>query len=212
MIRLVQQFDAPRTRIQAASAKSHGCSCCCCCCVLSTLGVGVLTARSIPKTRPGTPADYTGAYWQHPAAHGAPAVQPYPAAPAMTPMAGPQQPGAAQAPVMPAAPPPNFYAASEAGGAFIAPGEVPVENRRGWQVLAFFLLPMSFMTTGIGFAAFKSYEEYALLLGFATYLGGLWILNNKTGIKKRMLFLLIVLFPIASVAEVFLWLAALSML
>jgi hypothetical protein len=52
MIRLVHQFDSPRTRAQAASPKSSACSCCCCCCVVTLVGTGVLTVRAVGRSTP----------------------------------------------------------------------------------------------------------------------------------------------------------------
>ncbi len=52
MIRLVHQFDSPRTRAQAASPKSSACSCCCCCCVVTMIGTGVLTVRAVGRSTP----------------------------------------------------------------------------------------------------------------------------------------------------------------
>jgi hypothetical protein len=49
LIRLIHQFDDPRTRPLAASPKSEMCSCCCCCSVVTILGAGVLTARSVGR-------------------------------------------------------------------------------------------------------------------------------------------------------------------
>ena len=62
MIRLVHQFDDPRTRPSAAAPKSGGgeagcCGgpCCCCCCIGTIIAASLLTARSMGRNFPPVP-------------------------------------------------------------------------------------------------------------------------------------------------------------
>jgi hypothetical protein len=59
MIRLVHQFDTPRTRPSVAAPKSGGCTCCCCCCIVTFVGASVLTAAAVGRDRRwGLPLPY----------------------------------------------------------------------------------------------------------------------------------------------------------
>ena len=61
MIRLVHQFDDPRTRPSAAAPKSDSggdapCCCCCCCCIVTIIAASLLTARSMGRNFPARPS------------------------------------------------------------------------------------------------------------------------------------------------------------
>jgi hypothetical protein len=52
VIRLVHQFDEPRTRATVAAPKSSGMCCCCCCCVVTLLSSSIVTARAVGRVAP----------------------------------------------------------------------------------------------------------------------------------------------------------------
>jgi hypothetical protein len=160
MIRLVHQFDDPRTRASVASPKSCGCSCCCCC-VATLVGSSVLTARAVGvgfKPRPSGAAD----------------MQP----------AGPS----GESP-------------------FRAPVEVPVPNlrtipKRSWKILGFFLLPLALLLSCAG-ATFLGGWAFPLFL--LLYVGGLFLLRDRAGLRGFVFVALLMGIPIATVVEAIIW-------
>jgi hypothetical protein len=163
MIRLVQQFDDPRTRPSAAAPKSEGCCCCCCCCLATMIGASVLTARSVGKGF-------------KPRAVGAAEVE----------SAGP-----ADSVFRPSGP------------------EVPVPNVRTipktrWKVLGFFLLPLA-LCLPLPMVAVSPGGAFAMMI--ALYVGGLFLLRHRAGLRGWVFFALLLGIPILTVVEAIVWAA-----
>ncbi|HZS37852.1 MAG TPA: hypothetical protein VFF06_13535 [Polyangia bacterium] len=161
MIRLVQQFDDPRTRPSAAAPKSEGCCCCCCCCLATMVGASVLTARSVGKGF-------------KPRAVGALEVE---------------APGPAESVFRPSGP------------------DVPVPNVRTipktrWKVLGFFLLPLSII---LPIPLFEISPAVAFTMMIALYVGGLFLLRHKAGLRGWVFAVLLLGIPVMTVIEAFVW-------
>ena len=167
MIRLVHQFDDPRTRASVASPKSSGCSCCCCCCVATLIGSSVLTARAVGigfRPRPLGDTDVQAA--------------------------GPS----GESPFRP-------------------PVDVPVPNlrtipQRRWKVLGFFLLPLALFVSIASTMLFRQMNVFRaapLPLFLFIYVGGLFLLRHKAGLRGWMFFALLLGIPTATVIEAVVW-------
>jgi hypothetical protein len=162
MIRLVHQFDDPRTRPSAAAPKSAACSSCCCCCIATVLGASILTARSVgqgfkPRTVGSTELEAAG------------------------PVESVFRPSGPDVPV------PN----------------VRTLPRSRWKVLGFFLLPLSIFVPMLLLPLGAGTGVIALMIGM--YIGGLFLLRYKAGLRGWVFVVLLLGIPLLTIAEAFAW-------
>jgi hypothetical protein len=105
-------------------------------------------------------------------------------------------------------------AANEAAGPTESPfrpsgPELPVPNmrtipQRRWKVLGFFLLPIA-LTLGFCTMAFHIAAGWLVML--VSYLGGLFFLRHKAGLRGWMFAVLLVGIPLLTVLEAIVWIA-----
>lgn len=179
MIRLVHQFDTPKTRPVAAAPKSGGCCCCCCCCLVTIAGACVITARAVgsaPARRRSlpTPVFETRLELAPPnEGEGGGLYRP--------------EPRVVEVPVL------------------VRPAEEPMPQFRTpirWRVFGFFLLPLAM---AIGVPVMFLSPAMGLACIAASFVGGLLYLHEKIGFHAGVLIALIVGIPILSVVEAFIW-------
>ena len=88
--------------------------------------------------------------------------------------------------------------------------DLPVPNlrtipKRRWKVLGFFLLPLA-MAAGIVSAA--AAPQLGVMMALVVYLGGLFLLRYKAGLRGWMFAVLLLGIPAVTVIEAYIWIVA----
>ena len=83
----------------------------------------------------------------------------------------------------------------------------------GWKVLGFFLLPLSIAFTALLLAAAESHFNASVvagLVGLGCYVGGLFLLRAKAGLRGGWIAGLLAGLPVAMVLEAMVWMAGMG--